>query len=246
MEYWLSSRLQKYNGEVNARVASVLAVPGAPKLETLKAKLHHLFPQPDPASQNPADWLNLDGPSEVGELVLEWIVESAPGEFFCPQHALSREALLGLLQRSGRWIEVDVANRRARLAPSALSSVPPPPVKAPVFVRASLQAAAPALQGLVTVVQPPPPPPPAAGMEISLPENGASDASQAPQADNLIDFLMNEALSALSPDMRARVQKTGRAVYNVASKEVTLHTIQGRLYVYRIGDAIRHMKSEAS
>ena len=58
--------------------------------------------------------------------------------------------------------------------------------------------------------------------------------------DNLIDLLMQEALSGCSAEMRARVQNSSHGVYRVNGKECTLHTISGQLYVYRMENSVEH------
>jgi len=60
----------------------------------------------------------------------------------------------------------------------------------------------------------------------------------------LVDLLLNEALEKVSPDVRAQINKVGHGVYRMGSKEVTLHTTNGRLFVYRIGDVVRHVPIE--
>ncbi|CAJ1395640.1 unnamed protein product [Effrenium voratum] len=119
MEVWLSSRLKKYNGDAGARIQAIFAQPGVPKLEPLKAKLLPFFPQP---VEGEGGWLSLDGPSLLADAVLEWLAEGTPS--FFPRHCLSRETLLGLLKRTGRWLEVDMQNG-ARLSLS--EALPPPP-----------------------------------------------------------------------------------------------------------------------
>ncbi|CAK9058337.1 unnamed protein product [Durusdinium trenchii] len=200
MDLWLSSRLKKYNNEASSRIAAVFAQPGVPKLEPLKALLLPFFPQTE---DGPGDWLPLHGPSKLADAVSEWLTEGTP--IFLPRHSLSRETLLSLLQRTGRWLEVDVQNG-ARLAASTGPLPPLPPV-----------------------------PPPAS-------PRGDADSKSAVEGDvdNLIDLLMKEALAPVNPEMRAHVQKISHGVYRVSGKEVTLHTISGNLYVYRIGDSVQH------
>lgn len=64
-------------------------------------------------------------------------------------------------------------------------------------------------------------------------------------ADNLVDFLMNEALAGAPPAFRARVTKLSHGIYRVGLREVTLHTQNGRLFVFRIGNEVKHMTVEA-
>lgn len=200
MDFWFTDRMKKYNSEANARIAAIFAQPGVPKLEPLKALLLPLFPQNE---DGPGDWLQVDSPSKVADVVLEWLVEGS--SIYLPPHCLWRDTLLSLLRRTGRWLEVD-ATGSVRLA--AVSGGLPPL----------------------------PPPPGAASPKGDLP----SAESPEGDVDNLIDLLMKEALTPLSPDMRSMVQKIGHGVYRVSGKEVTLHTISGNLYAYRIGDSVQH------
>eukprot|EP00434_Breviolum_minutum_P004134 symbB.v1.2.003644.t1/scaffold203.1/size271217/36 len=207
MDFWFSDRLKKYNGEANARIASIFAQPGVPKLEPLKALLLPLFPQTD---EGPGDWLEVDSPSKVADAALEWLVEGT--SIYLPPHCLSRDTLLGLLRRTGRWLEVDMQRGCARLAAASAGLPPLPPL---------------------------PPPPPVAGT-ASPKGDAVPESSPEGDVDNLIDLLMKEACSPLSSDMRNMVQKISHGVYRVSGKEVTLHTISGNLYVYRIGDSVQH------
>jgi len=66
-------------------------------------------------------------------------------------------------------------------------------------------------------------------------------ASGGVEVDNLVDLLLNEALEGVAPDVRAQIFKAGHGVYRMGTKEVTLHTTNGRLYVYRVGEVVRHV-----
>ncbi|CAE7672390.1 unnamed protein product [Symbiodinium pilosum] len=159
-----------------ARVASILAQPGVPKLLPLKTKLLPLLPPlPAESDDQPGDWLTIDGPSKLADAVMEWLGEGAPN-FKPPQHTLSLDMLRNLLQRAGRWIEVDREQPRVRLASAAV--------------------AAPSLQMLTQAVLPPPPlPPPAAPSPPSESDGqrspAASPIEETGGVDNLIDLLMN-------------------------------------------------------
>lgn len=66
------------------------------------------------------------------------------------------------------------------------------------------------------------------------------------EADNIIDLLLNEALQdAESMEDRARVLKVAHGVYEVGNNEVTFHVLSGRLFVYRVGDVVRHCPVKA-
>ncbi|CAE7275021.1 unnamed protein product [Symbiodinium sp. CCMP2592] len=226
MEIWLASRLKKYNEEAAGRVASILAQPGVPKLLPLKTKLLPLLPPLPQSDDQPGDWVELDGPSPLADAVAEWLGEDA-ANFKPPQHTLSFDTLRHLLLRAGRWIEVDREQPRIRLAPAAV--------------------AAPSLQMLTqkpAPLPPPPLPPPALPSPTSDGESqrspGPSPVDESGEVDNLIDLLMNEALAPVNPEMRNLVQKVSHGVYRISGKEVTLHTVSGALYVYRIGDSIKY------
>mmetsp|Transcript_9917 Transcript_9917/g.26195 ORF Transcript_9917/g.26195 Transcript_9917/m.26195 type:complete len:952 (-) Transcript_9917:273-3128(-) len=60
------------------------------------------------------------------------------------------------------------------------------------------------------------------------------------EVDNLVDLLLNEALDGVPSENRAKVLKVSQGVYRIGAKEVTLHTLSGRLFVYRVGDVVRH------
>eukprot|EP00933_Yihiella_yeosuensis_P015325 TRINITY_DN13404_c0_g2_i1.p1 TRINITY_DN13404_c0_g2~~TRINITY_DN13404_c0_g2_i1.p1 ORF type:complete len:899 (-),score=251.91 TRINITY_DN13404_c0_g2_i1:432-3128(-) len=244
MESWLASRLKKYNGEAAGRIAALMAQPGAPHLEKLRSRLELLFPPED--SNLDEAWAALEGPSEIGATVLTWLGEQSHG-FYCPSNALTSQTLLGLFQRLGRWVEVDVHKLRVRLA----------------------KQVGPSLQAVVPADFPPPPPPPpaqtgytpflppahesqkaegaAAAQALVLHSGGPSSApaqttmeDEAP-ADNLVDLLINEELASLAPEHRASIQKLKHAVYRIGTKEATFHTLNGSLFIYRVGDRVRHM-----
>ncbi|CAK0857752.1 unnamed protein product, partial [Prorocentrum cordatum] len=61
--------------------------------------------------------------------------------------------------------------------------------------------------------------------------------------DNLTDLLLKEALEGVPPELRCTIGKQGKGVYTfgTSGKEVTLHTMNGRLFVYRINEVVRHM-----
>merc|ERR1712087_937582 len=63
----------------------------------------------------------------------------------------------------------------------------------------------------------------------------------AAEVDNLVDLLLNEALEGMPAEIRAKIVKVSQGVYRFGTKEVTLHTVNGQLYVYRIGDVVRHV-----
>merc|ERR1712217_807733 len=100
--------------------------------------------------------------------------------------------------------------------------VPPPPV---------LPGPA-ALQSVVT----PPPASPGVAPLIKLP--GAPVEST--EVDNLVDLLLSEALAPVSSEIRAQISKLGHGMYRFGDKEVTLHTTNGRLFVYRVGMMVRN------
>eukprot|EP00435_Cladocopium_sp_Y103_P071868 s317_g38.t1 len=127
MDFWFTDRMKKYNSEANARIAAIFAQPAVPKLEPLKALLLPLFPQNE---DGPGDWLQVDSPSKVADVVLEWLVEGT--SIYLPPHCLWRDTLLSLLRRTGRWMEVDAQTGLVRLAAVSgglppLPPLPPPP-----------------------------------------------------------------------------------------------------------------------
>lgn len=258
MEMWLSSRLKKYNAEVATRTAN-LVVGDPAKFEMLRCRLQPLFPErleADPES----GWVCLDGPTAIADALLSWLSDNSPG-FFCPQHTLGRDTLLGVLQRFGRCFEIDVRCARARLGLPAVDppppKEPPPPPKQLPFQPLSLVPSP--VQGQIVlagkttpVMVPPPltipgtslspvrppvpttvPPPPLVQIRPA--------ATSAPEVDNLIDFLLNEALEGMPSEVRAKIIKVGHGVYRFGTKEVTLHTQNGRLFVHRIGEVLRHV-----
>mmetsp|Transcript_132696 Transcript_132696/g.322448 ORF Transcript_132696/g.322448 Transcript_132696/m.322448 type:complete len:1090 (-) Transcript_132696:15-3284(-) len=258
MELWLSSRLKKYNAEVAARTTSLVASDPS-KFEALRSRLQPLFP--DRSETDPdSDWVPLDGPSVISKTVLAWLSDSCPG-FFCPQHTLARETLTGVLQRFGRYFEVDLQRSRARLGlpiaePPPPKEPPPPPKQPPLQPVPALPAPGQG-QGQVLPAGPPVPvlvPPPltipGSTLAVVRPMTPATvppplqirpSPPAGPEVDNLIDLLLNEALEGMPGEVRARIAKVGHGVYRFGTKEVTLHTQNGRLYVYRIGEVLRHV-----
>lgn len=263
MELWLSSRLRRYNEEVASRTAGLLqAEPN--RLEVLRERLRTHFPERaegDPES----GWLSLDGPSALGGAVLSWLAESCPG-FFCPHHTLSKETILGLLQRFGRSFEADLAGGRARLGPVGGADQPPPPPKQMPTALAAVPGAAISTVALPSQVAPmlvpPPLTMPGSSLALALPGSGSvpprpslamvpamvppptkppPPTTPPPEVDNLIDLLLNESLEGVPGELRAKVVKVGHGVYRIATKEVTLHTQNGRLFVNRVGETLRHI-----
>lgn len=140
-----------------------------------------------------------------------------------------------------------LAHAAAQAAQGTSRQPPPPPGAPPLRPLGS------------AVVVPPPVPvvvPPPAGLLGTAPAATASSALAlalqqlkvppgagpgGPEVDNLVDLLLNEALEGVAPEIRAQITKAGHGVYRMGTKEVTLHTTNGRLYVYRIGEVIRHV-----
>jgi len=257
MEMWLSSRLKKYNVEVATRTATLLTDPG--KLELLKTQLQPLFPARSEAEPT-AGWVSLDGPSSpIGDALLKWICEGSKG-FFCPKHTLAKETVSGVLQRCGRYFETEPSCLRARLAISpqehsqAATSFPPAPAPnsqqlVPLGLGGTMAAPSqgatmPSVilppHGMVPAGAPPlmRPPPPKAAIPQAL--QLALQPPKAPDIDNLVDLLLNEALESLPMEHRKQITKIGHAVYRMGSREVTLTTQNGRLFVYRVGEVVRH------
>lgn len=251
MEMWLQSRLNKYNSEVTTRLATILLDPSKP--EQLRQRLQPLFPARRDAGDPEAGWVGLARPSSVSDALLAWIAECVPGSF-CPQHTLHPQTLLTALQRLGRTFEVDMRMYRARVAQAApTQALPPPPVS----------TGQPAETGGALVPLAASPTPTAAAVAASALAHlrpGAQQLQQsadrapvlAPKApvlpstehvDNLTDLLLNEALEGVTPELRCTVQKLGKGVYKLGTsgKEVTLHTMNGKLFVYRINEVVRHM-----
>mmetsp|Transcript_5187 Transcript_5187/g.9794 ORF Transcript_5187/g.9794 Transcript_5187/m.9794 type:complete len:844 (+) Transcript_5187:227-2758(+) len=256
MEMWLSSRLKKYNIEVATRTANLMAHDPI-RNEQLRRRLEQLFPgRSDTDSE--AGWLHLDGPTRLADALLNWLTESSTpaGSFFCPQHTVARETLFGLLQRFGRHFETDPRLSRARLnpRPSPESTVPSLESQAqtPKMLPASPAVAGTVPGQIVLSAGPPKVPlllkaPPAMGL---LPVRPTPPpllpirpvlSQQGGEVDNLVDLLLNEALDGMSLEMRSKILKLGHGVYRFGTKEVTLHTQNGRLFVYRIGEVVRQV-----
>jgi hypothetical protein len=212
MEMWLSSRLKKYNHEVTSQANSLIL--GDPnKREVLKFRLQAIFPERLPNDPN-ASWVPLDGPTKVSEILLTWLRESSDN-FLCPRHTLARETIAGILNRLGGLFEIENGCQRARLQLSAVSTAKFPPL---------------------------PPSGIGSGPGIMVAYQGQQKTDKPSiEADNIIDLLLNEALQdAESPEDRARVRKVAHGVYEVGNNEVTFHVLSGRLFVYRVGDVVRH------
>lgn len=248
MEMWLQSRLKKYNVEVVTRVNSVM-VTDPPKGQMLRTTLQSVFP-----ARNEADpqscWLTLDGPTALADALVKWLTSNCPG-FFCPQHTLGRETLMAVLQRFGPCFEVEPGGIRVRLG----ATVPEPPreVPLPIVAKPVFPPSPPATSSTQLVPYNAAPALPAQGASHSialmpLPQTMPAPASTSlalavpkSEATNLIDLLIAEEIESLSPDMRARVVKVSHGVYRIGAKEVTLHTQNGRLFVYRVGETVRQL-----
>lgn len=257
MELWLASRLKKYNQEAVGRWVQLST--DVHRFEDLRSRFRQLFPeQPEPDPEE--DWLSLDGPSTIGDTLTQWLTEpcTAQGGFFCPRHVLARETINLVLNRFGRDFEVDPAGTRVRLGPGdvripltpaeiavaaagvalpaggpqALAVPSPPPVPQAL-------GSSPALVGGCMAGRPPPPPPPLQPPGPAAPGSLAAAAAKG-EVDNLVDFLLQEALEKAPPEQRARIVKVGHGLFRLGGKELTLHTANGSLYVYRVGDVIRH------
>lgn len=252
LEMWLSARLNKYNGEVVTRFATLMLDPVRP--EQLRQRLLPLFPARTDAGEPEAGWIALDRPSELASALLAWIAECVPGSF-CPQHTLQPKTLMTALQRVGvgRGFEVDTMRHRARLAqapaPTQVAALPPP-LPGTQIVPAAAGGVAPAATTMTV-----------ASALAHLQPGGTQPAGQpalnkppilAPKApvvagtenvDNLTDLLLKEALEGVPPELQCTIGKQGKGVYTLGTsgKEVTLHTMNGRLFVYRINEVVRHM-----
>eukprot|EP00404_Azadinium_spinosum_P008290 CAMPEP_0180549776 /NCGR_PEP_ID=MMETSP1036_2-20121128/72291_1 /TAXON_ID=632150 /ORGANISM="Azadinium spinosum, Strain 3D9" /LENGTH=456 /DNA_ID=CAMNT_0022564983 /DNA_START=91 /DNA_END=1458 /DNA_ORIENTATION=+ len=142
MEMWLSARLKKYNGEVNTRLQNLFNLGSdTSRSEHLRTRLLPLFPDraaasaSEAASDTEAGWLTLSGSSALSDAIIEWLTEVNAG-FFCPQHTISSQTILVLLQRFGRSFETDISGQKARLSlapvvPQAQLEPPPPPPSFP-------------------------------------------------------------------------------------------------------------------
>lgn len=231
MELWLTSRLKKYNSEVAAQTAQTLAGNIA-KSESLRRRLEAVLPDPECEADDAGEggWVALDGPSQISDTLLEWLCESSP-TFFCPQHTLARDTLTGVLLRYSSTFEVDVTTNKARrrrqvaFAPGS-------------FPKNSANSAPPLMAGQPANSQAPP----ATMSSDQLPAGiGGARPDQSPEVDNLVDLLLNEALEGIAPTVRAQIHKLSHGIYRMGTKEVTLHTNSGRLYVYRVGEVVRHV-----
>merc|ERR1712151_1126990 len=90
-------------------------------------------------------------------------------------------------------------------------------------------------------IKAPPPAPPGSGTPLRAPPPPNLQGTPAGEVDNLVDLLLNEALEGMPPEIRAKIVKASHGVYRFGTKEVTLHTVNGRLFVYRVGDVVRHV-----
>eukprot|EP00928_Gymnodinium_smaydae_P087160 TRINITY_DN71487_c0_g1_i1.p1 TRINITY_DN71487_c0_g1~~TRINITY_DN71487_c0_g1_i1.p1 ORF type:complete len:869 (+),score=170.77 TRINITY_DN71487_c0_g1_i1:121-2727(+) len=244
MEKWLVSRLSKFNTEVATR-SHTLTVSDLTKKEVLRSRLQGLFPERD-ANDPMSGWVSLDGPTRVSETILQWLREL--GGMNVPRHTLQRDTVGSVLSRFGGLFEIEPGSMRARLQLSPVHVVPPP--ARPPGVPGGTVPPAPALPAPV----PPPPsggaplgppglvmPPLACAPAMQPPPPMPPPAGAPPDVDNLVDLLMNETLQEATEEKRRRVQKVSHGVYMIGNLgEVTLHTLSGRLFVYRVGDSVRH------
>lgn len=76
--------------------------------------------------------------------------------------------------------------------------------------------------------------------DLSASGTTAAAAAPATEVDNLVDLLLQEALEPVSSEFRSQVVKIGHGVYRFGEKEVTLHTMNGQLFVYRAGMMVRN------
>jgi hypothetical protein len=224
MDTWLSSRLKKYNQEALSRAMDLLMGPThLMHKDRLRQLLRALWPEPNPDDPDSL-WVSLLCPSPFEGAVLDWLAEAKPrdkpGAFFCPKHTLVPETFDKILLKLGRFAHIDQINKRARLVDVA-------PLPAPLALVG--QQGTDAAQGLALALPPPSGPGIVTGKVEERPSN------------NLVDFLLNEALSGTSDEFRETVTKVNEGLYKFGDQEVTLHTQVGRLYVYRVGDQIRNM-----
>merc|ERR1712151_116322 len=90
-------------------------------------------------------------------------------------------------------------------------------------------------------IKAPPPAPPGSGTPLRAPPPPNLQGTPGGEVDNLVDLLLNEALEGMPAEIRAKIVKVSQGVYRFGTKEVTLHTVNGQLMVYRIGDTVRHV-----
>jgi hypothetical protein len=259
MEMWLSSRLQTYNKQVIAKAGQVLMSDssGGKQLE-LKNRLQPLFPERIEGDLN-SGWVALDGPSRLADALLNWLSEQ-DSDFFCPQHTVAQQTLISMLQRFGRSFEIDPIRARVRCGHVEPPVPPPavvlpkaqfPPLPPPVVSETALAIAP--VSGPPVMVPPPAVIPGTAALQsvgtnsqLSTPSApvlklpGASISTDGNEVDNLVDLLLNEALAPVSSEIRAKISKLGHGIYRFGEKEVTLHTSNGRLFVYRVGMIVRN------
>jgi len=262
MESWLSSRLRHYNGEVTAAVKAMLG--NAQDAESLRARIIPTLPKrrvQEDDDDVPHTWIGVAGPNAAATALLDWLRESRPG-FNCPPHTLNPRTLMGILQSFPSTFEVDTGNKKVRLRPP--SSIPqaftPPPPPAPPAAKALPpvppfpplpgRSASGPLSG--SILAPPKPNTSGDVMPFVLPGHSASkgeaavssaSAGPAPPT-SLIDLLLQEAISSLDSATQAKIHKVSHGVYKMGSKEVTFHTIDGKLWVHHVGDVARNIPIE--
>lgn len=248
MELWLKHRTQSYNEQALSRASSLLANDSA-RREQLRARLQPLFAERNSESQFPAEdgWVELGGPSPVTAVLIQWLTECYPaGGYFCPPHALAPHACATILQRL-HMFEIEANYRRARLMLSSVQVVAPPggaPATAASFqVLAVAPLGQPPLAGQLPVVIAPPPSAASAGAPAMLPPLDPAEGADGPEVETLTDLLLVEAMTECTdPELKVKVRKTSDGVYQVGDlHDVTFRTISGCLFVYRIGNDVKHM-----
>mmetsp|Transcript_30640 Transcript_30640/g.55983 ORF Transcript_30640/g.55983 Transcript_30640/m.55983 type:complete len:763 (+) Transcript_30640:106-2394(+) len=235
MESWLPKRRETYNTDFEKHIFEL----DNTRIELLK---NHLLPQFPPRIDGGAtSWVPFYEPSALQDSILQWFSGSVKN-VFCPRHTLYPKTLSMLFRRLGRMFELDMEGRKVRLSDPRSSLMPPLPPPPP--------AGGGVAGGTPQVVPPPLRLLPEAPQVLSVatmfgqtaPQVAAEpeSAGDAPEVDNLVDFLLNEALQAVPATMRSSVQKVSHGVYRFGAKEVTFHTKNGHLFVYRVGDSVQH------
>mmetsp|Transcript_31611 Transcript_31611/g.73733 ORF Transcript_31611/g.73733 Transcript_31611/m.73733 type:complete len:772 (-) Transcript_31611:69-2384(-) len=233
IEPWLPKRRETYNTDFEKRILEVDAV----RMESLKLVILPHFPER--VDGGASDWVPFFEPSALQDTILKWFTQHLQG-FFCPRHTLYPKSLAALFRRLGRTFEVDLEGRKVRLADPRLNVLPPMPPPPPLAASSGPQVVPPpgarpaqSTPAALAVA-------PILGQPTATPLNSEVAGGAAPEIDNLVDFLLNEALQPVPPATRNLVKKLSHGVYRFGDKEVTLHTKNGHLFVYRVGDAVQH------
>mmetsp|Transcript_43145 Transcript_43145/g.99408 ORF Transcript_43145/g.99408 Transcript_43145/m.99408 type:complete len:762 (+) Transcript_43145:24-2309(+) len=241
MESWLPKRRETYNSDFERHIYEL----DNTRIELLK---NHLLPQfPPRVDGGASSWLPFFEPSALQDSILQWFSVNMKN-VYCPRHTLYPKTISMLFRRLGRTFELDAEGRKVRLADPRSSVMPPMPPLPPTAGGAvpsgtpqvvppplRLLPEAPQVLSVATILGATSP-----GPQKSPEADNTGPSMDAPEVDNLVDFLLHEALQAVPATMRTSVQKVSHGVYRFGAREVTFHTKNGHLFVYRVGDSVQH------